>query len=109
IPTNGGAIHMSTSDSVRKLIDKAHEFNESLFKELSEGKISEDEWFEINNEYFTEHYLASDNPRGQSGHGGNEHGYFHSHQMLIDVIHKSGTIIDVGARTDICSSLFIVG
>ncbi|MDQ0114042.1 class I SAM-dependent methyltransferase [Paenibacillus harenae] len=90
------AIYISNSDSVRRLIDKAHDFNQSLLEELAEGKITEEDWFEINNKYFTEHYLASDNPRSQSGHGGNEQGYFHSHQMLIDVIHKSGTFIDVG-------------
>ncbi|MEK3725586.1 hypothetical protein [Paenibacillus sp. FSL H8-0034] len=67
--------------------EKSNEFNESLFKEMSEGKISDDEWFEINKLYFTKHYLASDNPKGQSGHDGNEHGYFHSHQLLIHVIH----------------------
>jgi hypothetical protein len=81
---------------VKKLIDKAHEFNDSLQQALEEGEIKEEEWFAINNQYFTDHYLAGDNPRAQSGHGGDELNYFHSHIMLANVINKNGSFIDVG-------------
>ncbi|WP_240419470.1 methyltransferase domain-containing protein [Paenibacillus periandrae] len=54
------------------------------------------EWYEINKTYFTEHYLSADNPRSQSGHGGDEQHYFHNHFMLLDIITKSGSFIDVG-------------
>lgn len=87
---------MMKDNSLKKFIDRAHDFNESLKQALEDGKISEEEWYKVNNEYFTSHYLAADNPRAQSGHSGSELHYFHSHAMLIDVINKDGSFIDVG-------------
>jgi len=84
------------SEDVKRLIDKAHSFNDALQKSLENGEITEEEWYAINNQHFSEHYLAGDNPRAQSGHGGDELNYFHSHIILVNVIHKNGSFIDVG-------------
>jgi 2-polyprenyl-3-methyl-5-hydroxy-6-metoxy-1,4-benzoquinol methylase len=63
---------------------------------LDEGRISEAEWFEIHNRFFTEHYLAADDPRGQSGHSGGEAQYRDKRMMILEAIHKDGTFLDVG-------------
>ncbi|MBD3919845.1 class I SAM-dependent methyltransferase [Paenibacillus sp. PR3] len=82
--------------SFKPLIDRAYSFDEAQQSALEQGHITEEEWYDNHTRHFTEHYLASDNPRGQSGHSGDEQHYFHSHLMIINAIHKDGTFIDVG-------------
>ncbi|MBP1991587.1 class I SAM-dependent methyltransferase [Paenibacillus eucommiae] len=82
--------------SLQKIINRAYEFNEEQQNALDQGIITEEEWYEINKQHFSSHYIASDNPRGQSGHSGNEHHYFQSHFMILEAIHKNGSFIDVG-------------
>lgn len=82
--------------SLRILVNRAYEFNEEQLQALEQGKITEEEWYDINKQYFTEHYLASNNPRGQSGHSGDEHHYFLSHLMILEAVNKEGSFIDVG-------------
>ena len=74
----------------------ANDFNAYVNAALKQKEISKDEWYEINKEYFTKLYLASDNPRGQSGHGGNEPHYRFAHLPIIDCFYKNGTFLDVG-------------
>ncbi len=83
-------------DSTKQKINRAYSWNEKLQQELDQGVISEQEWFDKNNAFFTGHYLKSDNPRGQSGHSGNEDGYYYSHATLLSAIDRSGTLLDVG-------------
>ncbi|SDP26637.1 Methyltransferase domain-containing protein [Paenibacillus sp. yr247] len=80
----------------KRIIDRAYDFADEQQKALDEGAITEHEWYEMNKSYFTEHYLSADNPRSQSGHGGDEEQYFHNHFMLLDTITKNGSFIDVG-------------
>lgn len=82
--------------SLRKLVNRAYEFNEEQLNALEQRKITEEEWYEINKQHFTGHYLASDNPRGQSGHSGDEHHYFLSHLTILEAVNKDGSFIDVG-------------
>ncbi|UVI29302.1 class I SAM-dependent methyltransferase [Paenibacillus spongiae] len=81
---------------IKRIIDRAYDFEEEQQQALDEGRITEEEWYEIKTAHFTEHYLSADNPRAQSGHGGDEQHYFHNHFMLMDTMTKSGTFIDVG-------------
>ncbi len=83
-------------ESTKKRINRAYEFDEEQQKLLDEGKITEEKWYQINKQFFTKNYLASDNPRGQSGHSGDEFHYFHSHSMLLEAVNKNGSFIDVG-------------
>jgi len=57
----------------------SNEFNEYLDNALKNNEITKNEWYEMNNIYFTNLYLSKDNPRGQSGHGGDEFHYLFSH------------------------------
>ncbi|CAG7644294.1 class I SAM-dependent methyltransferase [Paenibacillus allorhizosphaerae] len=82
--------------SIHKIINRAYDFVEEQQKLLDDGAITEEQWFETHNRFCTAHYLAADNPRGQSGHSGDERHYFQTHAMLLQAIHKNGTFIDVG-------------
>lgn len=74
----------------------ANDFNAYVNAALDNNEISKDEWYDINKVYFTKLYLAQDNPRGQSGHGGDEYHYIFSHLPILEVVYKNGTFLDVG-------------
>ena len=59
-------------DQLKASINGAYQFCEEQQQLLDAKAITESEWFENHKKYFTSHYLAAANPRGQSGHGGDE-------------------------------------
>ncbi|MCL2772003.1 MAG: class I SAM-dependent methyltransferase [Oscillospiraceae bacterium] len=74
----------------------ANDFNAYIDAALKSNEISKDEWYELNNFYFTKLYLSTDNPRAQSGHGGDEYHYIFAHLPIIEAVYKNGTFCDVG-------------
>jgi len=74
----------------------AGDFNSYVNAALANNEITKDDWYELNDIYFTKAYLAKDNPRGQSGHGGDAKHYAFTHLPIIDAIYKDGTFLDVG-------------
>ena len=74
----------------------ASDFNGYVNAALANGEITKDEWYELNNTYFTKLYLSYDNPRAQSGHGGSAQHYAFSHLPIVDAFYKDGTFMDVG-------------
>lgn len=76
--------------------NRAYQFVEEQQQALDAGILTEAQWFAIHNEFFTRHYLATDDPRAQSGHGGGEANYRYSRMLLLEAIHQSGTFLDVG-------------
>ena len=85
-----------TIDSIKYAKNRAYQFVEAQQQALDDGQITEAEWFDVHNQFFTGHYLAADNPRAQSGHGGDNAQYRYTRMMVLEAIHKSGTFIDVG-------------
>ncbi|RKN80572.1 class I SAM-dependent methyltransferase [Paenibacillus ginsengarvi] len=85
-----------TNKEIKKIMNRAYQFVEEQQRALDEGKITEDQWYEIHKQFFTTSYLTSDSPRAQSGHSGDEYHYFHSHIMLLEAINNNGTFLDVG-------------
>ena len=83
-------------DPIKYAKNRAYQFVEAQQQALDHGQITEAEWFEINKQFFTAAYLSADNPRAQSGHGGNEAAYRYTRMMVLEAIHKSGTFLDVG-------------
>jgi len=77
-------------------LPSANDFNAYVNAGLQNNEINKDDWYELNNLYFTRLYLSQDNPRGQSGHGGDERHYVFSHLPIIEAIYKDGTFLDVG-------------
>jgi SAM-dependent methyltransferase len=74
----------------------ANDFNAYVNTALKNGEISKEDWYALNNSYFTKRYLAADNPRAQSGHGGDEYHYAFKHLPLIEAVYRNGTFLDVG-------------
>jgi SAM-dependent methyltransferase len=83
-------------DPIKYAKNRAYQFVEQQQQALDDGRITEAEWFDINNRFFTANHLAADNPRAQSGHGGGEARYRYTRMMVLEAIHKSGTFLDVG-------------
>lgn len=83
-------------DHIKFAKNRAYQFVEDLQRALDEGRISEDEWFETNKRFFTDHYIAANNPRAQSGHSGDEANYRYTRMMVLEAIHKDGDFIDIG-------------
>jgi SAM-dependent methyltransferase len=83
-------------DPMKYAKNRAYHFLEEQQKALDDGKITEAQWFDIHKEFFTKAYLSADNPRAQSGCGGDEDRWLYSRRMIIEAIHKSGTFLDVG-------------
>jgi len=44
-------------------------------------------------------YLAADNPRGQSGHGGDDARWTHARSLIADAIDRRGTFLDIGCAS----------
>ena len=64
---------------------------------LKNGTISEEQWYEARKKATAEAYLSRDNPRAQSGHGGDEARWRYTRVvMILEAIHKDGAFIDVG-------------
>lgn len=83
-------------DPIKSALNRAWRFCDDQQRALDEGRITEEEWFETHKRFFTTHYLASANPRGQSGHSGGPEVYRYTRGMLIEAIHRDGTLLDVG-------------
>jgi len=64
---------------------------------LADGVISEEEWYERRKEATAIAYLSRDNPRAQSGHGGDESRWQYTRvRMILEAIHRDGSFLDVG-------------
>ena len=77
-------------------IPNANDFNIYVNTALENKEINKNEWHEINSIYFTSLYLSTDNPRAQSGHGGDEFHYTFAHLPIMEAIYKNGTFLDIG-------------
>ncbi len=83
-------------EETRKGINRAFEFVSEQQKALDKGTISEADWFDNHNRYFTKAYLAATNPRAQSGHSGDEQRWRYAREIVLEAVHKSGTFLDIG-------------
>ena len=64
---------------------------------LQNGIISEEEWYERRKQATAIAYLSRDNPRAQSGHGGNEARWRYTRVlMILEALHKDGSFLDIG-------------
>jgi SAM-dependent methyltransferase len=77
-----------------------HDLNnycDELSAALENGIISEDQWYEGRKKATSLAYLSRNNPRAQSGHGGDEARWRYTRVMMIlEAIHKDGSFLDVG-------------
>jgi hypothetical protein len=69
---------------------------EQLNEDLDVGRITQDEWHRRSEEVLIDAYLASDDPRGQSGKSGDETEWRWSRELVLDVFPPRATFLDVG-------------
>lgn len=70
---------------------------EHLDTRLKQGLISEVQWYDMRKAATAEAYLSRDNPRAQTGHGGNEARWRYTRVMMIlEALHKDGSFLDIG-------------
>src|SRR5436190_8434793 len=81
---------------IEQAINGAHELMESTQRALASGEIDEAEYHRRIAAVITSAYLASDNPRGQSGYSGDEARWTHARGLIADAINRDGTFLDVG-------------
>ena len=74
----------------------ANDFNDYINAAFANNEINRDEWYELYKIYFTKLYLSTNNPRAQSGHGGDEYHYIYAQMPVIEAVYKNGTFLDIG-------------
>jgi len=70
---------------------------DELSAALAAGVISEEQWYDERRKATAIAYLSRDNPRAQSGHGGDEARWRYTRVlMILEALHRDGTFLDVG-------------
>ena len=63
------------------------------------GEIDTDGWHRAMMDLIVPAYLAAENPRAQSGHGGDEKRWEQARRPIVRAIDRSGTFLDVGCAS----------
>jgi hypothetical protein len=66
---------------------------------LEAGEIDEAEWYRQIAAVITPAYLSGNNPRNQSGYGGDDERWRHARGLIADAIDRDGTFLDVGCAS----------
>jgi hypothetical protein len=74
----------------------AHEELAGADADLDAGRIDEAEWHRRIEESLIDAYLASDDPRGQSGKSGDEADWRWARELILEVFPPRATFLDVG-------------
>ena len=77
----------------------AHDLLERAESDLAAGRIDEEGWYRAIASVITPTYLAADNPRSQSGQGGDEAHWTRARSLIADAIDRDGRFLDVGCAS----------
>jgi len=77
-------------------MDKTDNALARLEAALESGEIDEQDWYREVAAVLTPAYLAQYDPRGQSGHSGDEAHWRQARELVVDAIDRDGTFLDVG-------------
>jgi hypothetical protein len=69
---------------------------DELSSALSRGEITDEQWFSGMSALFDAAYVAVDDPRAQSGFGGDESRWEAGRRPIVKAIDRDGTFLDVG-------------
>ena len=72
------------------------EIEKALDQAVACGAISEDEWYRRVEALIADAYLASDDPRAQSGKSGDEVDWRWSRELVLDACPRSASVLDAG-------------
>ena len=68
----------------------------ALIEARGRGEINDERWFAGMATIFEEAYLASDDPRAQSGFRGNEARWESARRPIVEAIDREGSFLDIG-------------
>lgn len=85
-----------TKEQIALAKNRAYKIEEKLNSDLVAGRITEEQWYAENTRIFTETYLSGENPRAQSGHGGDAAHYANKNSLILAAIDHGGSFLDVG-------------
>jgi GrpB-like predicted nucleotidyltransferase (UPF0157 family)/SAM-dependent methyltransferase len=80
-------------------VNGAYALEQRLSGALEAGEIDEAEWYRQFAAVITPAYLRGDNPRSQSGYGGDDERWRHARGLIADAIERDGTFLDVGCAS----------
>ena len=69
---------------------------DKLAEARSRSDLTDDQWFSGMAAIFSEAYLAGNNPRSQSGFGGDEARWEAGRRPIVEAIDRDGTFLDIG-------------
>ena len=76
---------------------------------MSENPPPDDErYFEWLTQLLEPKYLAADNPRGQSGYGGDEVRWERARRVIAEGIHRDGTFLDIGCASGLLMESMVI-
>lgn len=86
-------------ESIEAEKNRAYELLAWTDTALEAQEIDEAEWYRRVAAVITPAYLSEDNPRAQSGFGGNGAHWKHARGLITDAIGRNGTFLDVGCAS----------
>jgi SAM-dependent methyltransferase len=72
---------------------------EDLDEARTRGDIDDERWFSEMASVYDAAYLVGDNPRAQSGFGGDETRWYRARRPIADLIDEDGTFLDIGCAS----------
>ncbi|MEP6689742.1 MAG: class I SAM-dependent methyltransferase [Gemmatimonadaceae bacterium] len=87
---------MRRDDDLRDAIDHAWRELDAIDHALARDDITEDDWYRARQALIVPAYLAADDPRAQSGYGGDDGEWEAARGLLVDAIDRDGTFADIG-------------
>lgn len=77
------------------MLDGQHRLTE-IEDDLASGRLDEAGWYAAVRDLIEAAYLSSDDPREQSGLGGNAAHWERRRHVLVEAVDRDGTVLDVG-------------
>lgn len=92
---NYGTVTGSSGDERRRWQRRVDDLSDALAR----GEIDEGAWFKGMADAFERAYLAGDNPRAQSGFGGDAARWEAGRRPIVEAIDRDGAFLDVGCAS----------
>ncbi len=78
---------------------KNHAWLERLEVALVAGEIDEAQWYREVAAVIVPAYLAGDNPRAQSGYGGDDAAWTIARSLIAEAVDRDGSFLDIGCAS----------
>ena len=83
-------------EDIRDSIDRGWRHWDAIDQALTAGEIDESGWYRAMQAVLVPAYLSATTPQAQSGHSGDETTWKQVRGFVVEAIHRSGTLVDIG-------------